>query len=68
MDIVADGGEPKNVFRTSALNTLVHVPQEGWSRLGHNADIDEIARYGSHLRDAIADIIQHSKNTSGLTA
>jgi len=68
MDIVADGGEPKNVFRAPALNMLVHVPQEGWSRLGHNADIDEIARYGSHLHDAIADIIQHSKNTSGLTA
>jgi 5,5'-dehydrodivanillate O-demethylase len=68
MRIVEDGEEPINVLRDSAKNVLIHNDQEGWSRLGHNADMDEIARYGSRLREPMRDIITKSANVSGLTA
>jgi 5,5'-dehydrodivanillate O-demethylase len=68
MDVVEAGGEPIGVIRDPAENVMLHNEQEGWSQLGHNADIQEIARYGSPLRDEIAEVLTHTKNTSGLTA
>ena len=68
MKLVADGGEPINVLRDPAQNVLIHNPQEGWGRLGHNSDIDEIARYGSKLKDGIADSLKRTTNEGALTA
>jgi len=68
MQVVADGGDPINVLRDPADNLLIHNEQEGWSRLGHNADMEEIARYGSPLKEAMREIIAKSANLSGLTA
>jgi len=68
MKVVEDGGEPLNVLRDESENVLIHNPQEGWGQLGYNADIAEIARYGSALREGIEKVIADSKHTSGLTA
>jgi 5,5'-dehydrodivanillate O-demethylase len=68
MQVVADGGEPINVLRDPTKNVLIHNDQEGWGRLGHNSDIDEVARYGSKLREAIAETIKHTSNVGSLTA
>jgi hypothetical protein len=68
MRLIEDGKEPINVLRDAAQNVLIHNDQEGWSRLGHNADMDEIARYGSQLGESMREIITKSANVSGLTA
>jgi 5,5'-dehydrodivanillate O-demethylase oxygenase subunit len=68
MRIVEAGEEPINVVRNPAENVMIHNPQEGWARLGHNADMDEIARYGSPLKEPMREIIAKSANLSGLTA
>jgi hypothetical protein len=68
MKVVADGGEPINVLRDSAQNVLIHNPQEGWGRLGHNSNIDEVARYGSKLKDDIAASLKNTTNQGALTA
>ena len=68
MRIVEDGKDPINVLRDPAENVLIHNPQEGWARLGHNADMDEVARYGSPLKEPMREIITKSANISGLTA
>jgi 5,5'-dehydrodivanillate O-demethylase len=68
MQIIADGGDPINVLRNPAENVLIHNPQEGWSRLGYNADMEEIARYGSPLKEPMREILAKSANVSGLTA
>jgi 5,5'-dehydrodivanillate O-demethylase len=68
MNVVADGGEPINVLRDERENVLIHNAQEGWGTLGYNANLDEVARYGSPLKEPMRQILVHSKNTSGLTA
>ena len=68
MQVVADGGDPINVLRDPSKNVLIHNDQEGWGRLGHNSDIDEVARYGSKLREAITETIKHTSNVGSLTA
>jgi hypothetical protein len=49
-------------------NVLIHKPQEGWDRLGHNSNIDELARYGSKLKDDIAASLKNTTNQDALTA
>jgi 5,5'-dehydrodivanillate O-demethylase len=52
--LMEEGGEPLNVFRDQ---TLLHNDQEGWGALGTNSGIDEVARYGSALKEQIADLL-----------
>ena len=54
---VEDGAEPLNVIRDPAENVMIHVPQEGWGKLGRTSDIDEVARYGSKLKPLITDLL-----------
>ncbi len=68
MRIVAEGGEPMNLVRDPAANHLIHNDQEGWGRLGHDSDIEEIARYGSVLRDGIAALLKGTVNRGAHTA
>ncbi len=69
MDVVQQGGEPLNVIRDSALNTLIHVDQEGWAPMGKGADIDELARYGSKMRGRIVSALEQTQfSSTGSTA
>ena len=57
-----------NVLRDPVQNVLIHNPQERWGRLGHNSNIDELARYGSKLKDDIAASLKSTANQGALTA